>query len=66
MCGESVGGIVEVLVVLSDPSGWEEPMGMGDMLTEGVVEVSGGVRGDSFVEMVEGILKVEDRWMQDM
>ena len=60
------GRVMEIRIVLSYPTGGEESMFGGDVMTEGVSEVRGGVRGDSFVEMIEGILEVEDGEMWDM
>ena len=57
---------MEIWIVLSDPTRGEETMFGGDVMAEGVSEVRGGVRCDSFVEMVEGILEVENGGMWDM
>ena len=52
--------------MLGDPTRGEETMFGGDVMTEGVSEVCGCVRCDSFVEVVEGILEMEDWGMWDM
>ena len=61
----SKGGcrIMEIGIVLSYPSGGEEMMFGGYVMTGGVSEVCGGVGGDSFVEMIEGVLEVENGGM---
>ena len=57
---------MKVGVVVCNPARREEAMFTGNMLAEGMMEVLGGVRGDSVVEMVEGILEMEDRGVWNM
>ena len=63
---EGGGRIMEIGIVLSYPLRGEETMFGGYVMTEGVSEKCGGVGGDRVVEMIEGILEVEDGGMWDM
>ena len=57
---------MEIHVVVGDPARWKKAMFGGDMMTEGVGEVLGGVGGNGLVEVVEGVLEVEDWGMWDV
>ena len=46
---QGVFGIVKILIVLGDPSRREKAMFCGDVMTEGVSEVSSSVGGDGFI-----------------
>ena len=57
---------MKVRIVLGYPTRGEETMSGGDVMTEGVGEVPGGVRSDRLIEMVKGILEVENGGMWDV